>query len=103
MTIKQSEIYNYLDSKGLKHSNIGFTYLQTSIELGIDDPGIVRRISDLYEKIAEIYCTSKPSIAGAIRCSILHLKQTNKEFISRAVEVVKQNIEEKTDTFADNH
>ncbi|MBP8641049.1 MAG: hypothetical protein KBI01_09175 [Oscillospiraceae bacterium] len=79
-------INNYLEDKGIKHSNLGFRYLLTAILLGIDSPSGYKRITDMYETVATVHHTDAAAVEHAIRYSISKKNITNKEFITKAVD-----------------
>lgn len=79
------KIYIYIEDYGIKHSNLGFKYLATSIHLGLESPSLCQKITDLYEKAGNIHCTKGINIERAIRYSIQNTNMTNKEFIIKAI------------------
>jgi hypothetical protein len=65
---------------------MGFRYLVTAIELGLQTPDIVYRITDLYDAVAAFFNTTGVKVERSIRYSIRKTNLTNKEFISRAID-----------------
>lgn len=47
-----NEVYNYLSTLGLKHSNNGYRYINAAICLGLEEPERIREIEDLYMDVA---------------------------------------------------
>jgi hypothetical protein len=86
MDDKKLRANRYLDSMGIKHANTGYRYLMTALEIGADNPQLLYRISDLYEKVAQIHGTKKTNVEKSIRYCVSPSGMTNKEFISRAVD-----------------
>jgi hypothetical protein len=86
------EANRYLDTFGIKHSNMGFRYLITAVEIGYERPQLLFKISDLYGEIAQVYKTNKSSVEKSIRYAILSSGLTNKEFIMRAVDSINMTI-----------
>ena len=78
--------YNFLEEQKIKHSNLGYRFLTTSILLGMESPSLAFRITDLYAEVAKIHATSISSVERAIRHSLLDKKMVNKEYITRAVD-----------------
>ena len=86
MDDKKLRANRYLDSMGIKHANTGYRYLMTALEIVADNPQLLYRISDLYEKVAQIHGTKKTNVEKSIRYCVSPSGMTNKEFISRAVD-----------------
>lgn len=85
------EIYRYLNSANLKHSNLGYTYLFAVIKKMLENESSVK-ISDIYSQVAEEYKTSSICVERAIRYTILEKNITNKEFIMRACHEIKYGV-----------
>lgn len=79
-----NNIYQYVDTLGIKHGNLGFRYLVALIQIGIETYETCYKISNMYEKVAKIYGTNRSSVERAVRYSIKSTKykgMTNKEFV----------------------
>ena len=83
--IKTIDIYNYFDTYSIKHSNSGFRYLITAIQLGSDDVENYSKITKLYERVAEVHSTTRTTVERSIRYSISKMNMTAKEFIMKAI------------------
>ena len=83
-----TEVYKYLEYNGIKHSNLGFRFVATSILLGIETPSYCMKIASLYDEVARIHETSSACVERAIRNAITGVKMTNKEFIAKAVDML---------------
>ena len=81
-------ISRYLDAMGVKRANSGYRYLVTAIRVGVKDPSMLMKISDLYKKVSEIHGSSTRSIEQAIRYSIARHDMSNKKFIFKAVDYI---------------
>lgn len=92
MIISEITIKRYLDMQGVKHSNLGYQYLVSGMLITANNSGISRNIADLYIQIADMYGTKPLRVERAIRHLIRNSNQTNKEFILRAVDDIKCNI-----------
>ena len=79
------EIIDYLDSAGIKQSNNGFRYIISIIEMGSKQSDNLFKTTDLYKTVAERYNTTPVRVERSIRYSIRGTRQTNKEFLSRAL------------------
>lgn len=94
ISIDKRKIIAYLDSKGFKHSQRGFQYIATAIELVSLDRNYLYGITkQLYPKIAQEFDTTASRVERAIRHSIETAgffknskKLSNSEFIARAVD-----------------
>ncbi len=80
------DIYRYLEAKGIRHAYAGYRYLITAIRLGLEDRSQIIKITDLYEKIAQVCGVRASRIERTIRYSIMQYGLTNKEFISKAID-----------------
>lgn len=80
-----TDIYNYLDSQDIKHSNSGFQYLMTAVRLGIEDVDSCSKITKMYEEIAEIHGTAPSNVERSIRYVIADKNVTTKEFITKTI------------------
>lgn len=94
-------IYNYLEEQGIKHSNLGYRYLTTSILLGLNDSSACLKITDLYQKVADFHHVKASDVERTIRYSLISSKMTNKEFISRAVDEL--NLAQNSTATKDNY
>lgn len=84
-----NNIYQYVDTLGIKHGNMGFRYLVALIQIGIETYETSYKISDMYEKVAKIYGTRRSSVERAVRYAIKGTKymgMTNKEFVMVAID-----------------
>lgn len=80
-----TDIYNYLDSHNIKHSNSGFQYLMTAVQLGVENIEGCSRITKMYEEIAEIHGTVAANVERSIRYVIADKNVTTKEFIMKTI------------------
>jgi hypothetical protein len=80
-----TDIYNYLDSHDIKHSNNGFQYLMTAVQLGIEEIDSCVKITKMYEEIAEIHGTVAANVERSIRYAIADKNVTTKEFIMKTI------------------
>jgi len=80
------EIIYYLDATEVKHSHMGFRYLVSAIDLGLQSPDMVYRITDLYNAVAVTFNASGAKVERSIRYAIKKTNLTNKEFITRAID-----------------
>ena len=80
-----ADIYNYLDSHSIKHSNSGFQYLMTAVQLGVEDIDSCSKISEMYKEIAEIHGTAAANVERSIRYVIADKNVTTKEFIMKTI------------------
>lgn len=86
MSSKKVQIYEYLNSEKIKHSNRAFIYLFTAICLLINHGEAENvKLTDIYKEIAEDYGTSCYCVERAIRHEIQKKNLTNKEFITKAI------------------
>lgn len=83
MTNRDFAVYNYLNSIGIKHSNVGFKYLIDAICFMVEDPIENDKINVVYNKIAQKYGTSAVCVERSIRY-LVRPKNSNKEFIVKA-------------------
>ena len=83
--IEITDIYNYFEDYNIKHSNNGFRYLITAVQLGIEDIENCNKITKLYETVAEIHSTTKTNVERSIRYAIARENTTAKEFIMSAI------------------
>lgn len=83
--INITDIYNYLDSHDIKHSNSGFQYLMTAVQLGVEDIDSCSKITKMYEEIAEIHGTVAANVERSIRYVIADQNVTTKEFIMKTI------------------
>lgn len=74
----------YINDKGVKHSHLGYEYLEYAILIYMDEPCSFSTITHVYLKVANKYCTTQSNVERGIRYAIGN-KTTNKEFILRAV------------------
>lgn len=91
MKIYDASITLYLNNKGVKKSNKGYIFLVDAIRLGAESPNALSRVTDLYTIIALSYQTEPQNVERGIRYAISGLGETNKEFISRAVDEMVRN------------
>lgn len=92
-----SEIYNYLCTLGLKHSNNGYRYIFAAICMGLEQPERLRKIEDLYTDVANTYQTTTTAVERSIRYSLASLKSEgemakNKEFIASAIDYLNAKV-----------
>jgi hypothetical protein len=80
-----ADIYNYLDSHNIKHSNSGFQYLMTAVQLGVEDIDSCSKVTKMYKEIAEIHGTLAANVERSIRYVIVDKNVTTKEFIMKTV------------------
>ena len=85
---------DYLDSKHIKHSLMGYDYLTMAIEMGLEDKQLVCRklTTVIYSAIAQTYSINTPCVERNIRHAIQRSDTkdvTNAEFIARAVDEIK--------------
>ena len=92
MHLDEELIFNYLSRAKLKMSNKGFQYCATAIKLACENPQLITRMEDLYEKVGEIYGENAKNVSRTIRYALSHLDMTNKEFLSKAVYEVQFSI-----------
>jgi len=85
MQLDEELIYQYLSRAKLKLSNKGFQYCASAIKLACENPQLITRMEDLYEKVGELYGENAKNISRTIRYALSHLNTTNKEFLSKAV------------------
>ncbi|NLL46126.1 MAG: response regulator [Clostridiales bacterium] len=85
MQLDEELIYQYLNRANIKLSNKGFQYCASAIKLATENPQLIIKMEDLYEKVGELYRENAKNVSRAIRYSLTHLNTTNKEFLSRAV------------------
>ncbi len=85
MAIELTDIYEYLDNVGIKHSNIGYRYLVMAIQSGSEHMELLFKINDLYVVIAERFNKSPQSVGSSIRNAISFTNQPNKEFIVKSI------------------
>ncbi|HHU06111.1 MAG TPA: response regulator [Clostridiales bacterium] len=85
MQLDEELIYQYLSCAKLKLSNKGFQYCASAIKLACENPQLMTRMEDLYEKVGELYGENAKNISRTIRYALSHLNTTNKEFLSKAV------------------
>lgn len=96
MQFVNMDIYNYLNTLGIRHANIGYRYLTTAIYIGIESSDKYRKMEDLYSHIAEKYGTTASAVERSIRYSLSASKEDgafvprNKEFITNAVDYLTQ-------------
>lgn len=81
----RKEIYQYLLDQKVDSSKIGYLYLATAIELGLNNLENLYFIMKLYGAIAEKYNTKAASIGKSISDVLRASGVTGKEFISDAV------------------
>lgn len=79
------DIYNYLNFCNIKRSNNGFWYLSTLIQLCVEHNNSCPKMTELYEKVAEIYETTETGVERSIRYAIANQGLSNKRFITNAV------------------
>jgi len=85
MQLDEEMIFQYLSRASLKLSNKGFQYCASAIKLASENPQLIIKMEDLYEKVGELYGENAKNVSRTIRYSLTHLNTTNKEFLSRAV------------------
>jgi hypothetical protein len=86
--ISDYDINAYLESKGMKHANLGYGYLMEAIRHRIDNP-TVTNVCLIYEDIADQNGTTAHRVERAIRHAIetsAITKIPNREFIAKAVD-----------------
>lgn len=83
--IEITDIYNYLNAHNIKHSNSGFQYLMTAIQLGVEDTENCSKITKLYEEVADIHGTAPANVERSIRYVVADVGLTTKEFIMRTI------------------
>ena len=83
------EVYNYVTKFDIKQSMLGFEYLMSAIELGLNDEKKLRKITSLYEEIAESFAATPSCVERSIRYAIGDTALNNKEFICKAVNELK--------------
>lgn len=89
MKTYDAAIILYLNNKGVKQSNKGYSFLFEAIRIGAESPNAISKVTDVYSMIAKSYGTEAYNVERGIRYAISALCVTNKEFISRAVDVMK--------------
>lgn len=89
MEIFDHEINQYLENHGVKHSNIGYSYLFEIMKILTKDPNRKHQIMKLYGLVAEKFDVKAMCVEKAIRYAIMSVDITNKEFISKAMDDLK--------------
>lgn len=97
-----NQIIRYLDQFGLKHSNMGFRYLLSSITIALQNPELLIKISDIYQKVAEEYSSSTSKVERTIRYAVTPMEQTNKEFIAIAVDYLSRDFDQTSSSFSNS-
>mgnify|MGYP000942083363 CR=1 FL=1 len=89
MEINYANIYQYVNSKNIKNSNLGCQFLVEAISMGAENPAKLQKITSLYNDIGEKYNTSATNVDRTIRYSLSQIKEKNKEFIIKAINEMK--------------
>jgi hypothetical protein len=91
----ESHIMRYLEEQGFRHSLRGFRYASEMIEYCLDNPDAIESMGDLYNFVGKNRGVRSPRIERAIRYEIntsAGLKMTNKEFIAKAVNTLRNDL-----------
>ena len=88
--ISNKSIGEYLESQGIRHSNVGFRYLMLGIRLSLDGKVNYGRINSVYEEIGRQANVTVGQVDCAIRSVIRKSSDpvSNKEFLIRAVDTL---------------
>ncbi len=78
----------YFAEKGIKPSNLGYRYLIACVQLMAEQPRRYINVNVLYSDIAKDFNRNPLSVERAIRYTLRHLDQTNKEFIANMAEAL---------------
>jgi len=92
MQLSEEMIFQYLSRASLKYGNKGFLYCASAIKLASENPQLIIKMEDLYEKVGELYGENAKNVSRTIRYSLTHLNITNKEFLSKALYEVQFSI-----------
>lgn len=98
--ITNRQISEQLDKCNISHANSGYLYLMSGIRLILDEQVDRSRIIAMYELVATKHNVSSASVESGIRMSILKSDKkglTNREFISRVVDTLLFDDEERGD------
>ena len=89
-SISNKTIGEYLESQGIRHSNIGFKYLMLGIRVSLDGKVNYARINSVYEEIGRQAGVTVGQVDCAIRSVIRKTENpvSNKEFLIRAVDTL---------------
>lgn len=89
-SISNKAISEYLESKEIRHANVGFKYLMQGIRLSLDGKVNYGRINSIYEAIAQEAGVTVGQVDCAIRNVIRKTSEpvSNKEFLVRAVDTL---------------
>jgi len=89
MDINYANIYQYVNSKNIKNTNLGCQFLVEAISIGAKNPTKLQKITSLYDDVGAKYNTTATNVDRTIRYSLSPLKEKNKEFIIRAINDMK--------------
>ena len=89
-SISNKTIGEYLESQGIRHSNIGFKFLMLGIRVSLDGKVNYARINSVYEEIGRQAGVTVGQVDCAIRSVIRKTENpvSNKEFLIRAVDTL---------------
>jgi len=88
MIVSKKEVIEYLDKKGIKHSNVGFDYLILAILVCIEKPEYKYKTCELYKIVATQFDSTLGKVERCIRTEIksLNSSEKNGEFIAKSAD-----------------
>lgn len=91
-------INEYLITKGIKHSCLGYLFLNETLLIISNQKYRIWKLTEIYDEIAKKFNTKSSNVERCIRYAIRKFEINNKEFIVQAVYDMDILIEEKNGT-----